>query len=80
MYPNGVVRVKSSKISAEKHKAKEGDKLLSHCSGWRIATCCSRTGEVKEVMLEEEAAVEEGGVDQLNMVLYLKDKQNISGI
>lgn len=47
-----------------------------------MATClpsCSRTGEVEEVTLEEEAAVEEGDVDQLNMVLYLKDK-HISGI
>lgn len=41
----------------------------------------SRTGEVQEVMLgEEETTVEEDDVDRLNMVLYLKDKHNISGI
>ena len=41
----------------------------------------SRTGEVEEVMLgEEETTVQEDDVDQLNMVLYLKDKHNISGI
>ena len=37
-----------------------------------------RTGEVQEAMLGEETTVED--VDQLNMVLYLKNKLNISGI
>ena len=40
----------------------------------------SRMGEVQEVMLREEETSVEDDVDRLNMVLYLKDKHNISGI
>ena len=38
----------------------------------------NRTGEVEEVMLgDEETTVQDDDVDQLNMVLYLKDMHNI---
>lgn len=39
------------------------------------------TGEEEEVILsEQETSVADEDVDRLNMILYLKDKHNISGI
>ena len=43
----------------------------------------SKTGETEEIVLEQEKDAtedEQVNVDRLNMILYLKDRHNISGI